>query len=188
MPKRTLRGEVRTRLQELTEGERREYSRQICAAVANTRAWENAMVILLFAPLPLEPDIDGLWAFGVGKRFCYPKISGKEMVPVEIKKMSELVLGKWNLREPSMDGPKILPHVLDLILVPGVAFSEQGERLGRGGGFYDRFLAEPELQAKKIGICFDLQIRANLPTEAHDCPVDGLVTESRVVAVRDDRL
>jgi 5-formyltetrahydrofolate cyclo-ligase len=188
MPKRTLRREIRALLGEITESERNEKSVRIREAIVGTDAWQNAGMVCLFAPQHFEPDIDALWAQASGKRLCYPKIYGDVIEPIEVEQLAGLVIGKWNLRVPASDGPKILPHRLDLVLVPGIAFSSRGERLGRGGGFYDRFLALPGLRAKKIGICFDLQIRDDLPLEAHDCAVDCVITESRVLTVSDVRL
>jgi len=91
----------------------------------------------------------------------------------------------------------ISPAQLDVIFVPGLAFSLSVERrdaeknarekssreiirLGRGGGFYDRLLAHPELRAKKIGVCFDAQIFPELPREPHDCLMDAVITETGI--------
>ena len=65
----------------------------------------------------------------------------------------------------------------DLVLVPGLAFTAEGERLGRGGGFYDRLLSSPGFRAFKVGVCFDRQMRETLPMEPHDQRVHRVVTE-----------
>ena len=67
---------------------------------------------------------------------------------------------------------------IDIILLPGVAFSRDGGRLGRGAGYYDRLLGHKGWRAKKTGICFDCQLVSELPVESHDHPVDCIVTES----------
>lgn len=103
---------------------------------------------------------------------------GTELEFRAVEDPKALVTRRWELREP--DPETSLPVALeeiDLLLVPGVAFTRSGRRLGRGGGFYDRLLADPELCAVSFGICFALQVVDNLPTEPHDRPVDRIVTE-----------
>jgi 5-formyltetrahydrofolate cyclo-ligase len=63
----------------------------------------------------------------------------------------------------------------DLVVVPGLAFTRCGKRLGRGGGFYDRALADLPKTVKRLGICFEFQVVEDLPTEPHDAPLDGLL-------------
>jgi 5-formyltetrahydrofolate cyclo-ligase len=68
-----------------------------------------------------------------------------------------------------------------VILVPGVAFTRAGQRLGRGGGYYDRLLSALPAKAVRLGVCFELQIVDELPSEPHDMRVDGVVTEREVL-------
>jgi 5-formyltetrahydrofolate cyclo-ligase len=87
----------------------------------------------------------------------------------------ELKTGKFGIPEP--ENPVFASEdELDLILVPGVVFDRSGNRIGRGGGFYDRLL--PMYKAKRVGICFDVQLTDAIPAEAHDIPVDCVVTET----------
>jgi 5-formyltetrahydrofolate cyclo-ligase len=93
-----------------------------------------------------------------------------------VKEISELKPSRWNLREPDALPENVAPlEAVDLLLVPGVAFTRDGRRLGRGGGFYDRLLAEPALRAVKIGICFAPQLVTELPVDPHDRAVDFVV-------------
>jgi 5-formyltetrahydrofolate cyclo-ligase len=69
----------------------------------------------------------------------------------------------------------VAPEEIDLILIPGLAFTRKGERLGRGGGYYDRFLARVGLRAVKLGICFKEQLLEELPIESHDARVDRVL-------------
>jgi len=90
---------------------------------------------------------------------------------------SELKKGNFGILEPKK--PVFAPKMLDLILIPGVAFDQNGGRIGRGGGFYDRLL--PQYRALKVGICFDFQCLETVPSESHDCTVDCLVTEFKIL-------
>jgi 5-formyltetrahydrofolate cyclo-ligase len=67
------------------------------------------------------------------------------------------------------------------VIVPGLAFDSRGRRLGRGGGFYDRFLSQPDLTAVTCGVALEAQILEDLPREPHDVPVDLLITEERTI-------
>ena len=93
--------------------------------------------------------------------------------------------GRWNLMEPDPEHCTVVaPAEIDLLLVPGLAFSRAGGRLGRGGGFYDRFLSEVHPRAVKLGVCFHVQLFPELPLEAHDCAMDQIVTEAEVIRCR----
>jgi 5-formyltetrahydrofolate cyclo-ligase len=75
------------------------------------------------------------------------------------------------------------PASVDVVVVPGLAFAEDGGRLGQGGGWYDRFLARARDGCVAIGVCFDAQVVLDLPVADHDVPVDVVVTESRVIRI-----
>jgi len=174
---------------------RAEKSRAIVAAIAaqpfyaqlqtigttvERRATRPCDVIALFDPLPSEPNIELLWEWGL-REFCYPRITGESLEFVAVSMLEDLAPSAWNpnIREPQIrDETIVAPSAMDLILVPGLAFTRDGCRLGRGGGFYDRLLAARAPHTLALGICFDLQIVAALPTEAHDQRVDAVITES----------
>ena len=80
-------------------------------------------------------------------------------------------------REPVAEARLVSPEEIGLILVPGLAFTRDGRRLGRGGGFYDRYLAGLSAPTVKLGVCFHGQLRETLPEEAHDQRVDAVATE-----------
>ena len=81
-----------------------------------------------------------------------------------------------------VDGARIDPGDLQLVLVPGMAFDRSGRRLGRGGGFYDRFLARLAPGTLKIGFCFRCQVLEEIPTSDHDRLVDAIVTADGLTA------
>ena len=178
MTKADLRRELRIRLKTLGDA-RAEKSRAITAAIAAHPAFHQAETVALFAPLPSEPDIEPLWEKS-GHRFCYPRVTGAEIEFVAVRDLAELAPAAWNplLREPAAGQRLIAPAEVALILVPGLAFTRDGRRLGRGGGYYDRLLALHQPHAIALGICFDLQIVPDLPCEPHDQTVDAVLTES----------
>ena len=169
MTKPEIRKSVRLRIRPLTKEALAEKSADICRAVTAARDWSQARVIGLFAPLCLEPNVELLWANAGSRTVCYPRVDGDRLSFHRVTDRSALVESRWKLREPPrLDDAVIGPGEIDLLLVPGLAFTEEGHRLGRGGGYYDRFLAEPTLRAVTFGICFSEQIVASLPVEEHD--------------------
>lgn len=176
-----LRREMRARVRALAP-ERPEKSRAICERIAEHPAFAAGRVIGVFAPLPGEPDVELLWEKG-GRGFCYPRVVGEEIEFVAVPRLADLTAAAWNvhIREPVDALLEIVEAVkIDLLLVPGLAFTRAGLRLGRGGGFYDRFLAGLPAQTVKLGVCFDAQLIGDLPWEPHDQRVDAVVTESGV--------
>ena len=158
---------------------RAEKSRAIAAAISSHPAWNRANTIALFSSLPSEPDLTALWEKG-RHRFCYPRIEIDHMQFCEVLSVNELGMGTRNLNilEPASHSTRVVaPEEIDLILVPGLAFTRDGQRLGRGGGYYDRYLGRLSASTVKLGVCFECQIEATLPLDEHDQQVHAVVTE-----------
>ena len=168
----------------MTPDARAEKSARLCAAITESAAWRSARTIAIFAPLPREPDVELLWMHGDGKKFACPRVTEGRLDLFRVASLYELAPGAFGVREPvAKIEHAVAPETLDLILVPGVAFTRSGERLGRGGGFYDRLLASLPSHTCRIGVCFDAQILPELPVETHDQRVDFLATESGLLPV-----
>ena len=177
LTKAELRHSMRDRLP-LPPDLRGEQSARICATIAALPQWQVARRVALFAPQPREPDIEQLWAQVAGKMVAYPRVENETLVLHSVGSLHELQSGKWGLREPAADSASlIVPQSVDVILVPGIAFTRTGARCGRGGGYYDRLLSELAPSAFKIGVCFPLQLVGELPTEPHDYWVDRVIWE-----------
>lgn len=135
--------------------------------------YQNAAVVMLFAPLWDEVDVKPLFkrALDAGKRVILPTIVDGDIVPVELKCDTEWRVGEYDIAEPQAE-----PYMgkIDMVLVPGVAFDNSGNRLGRGKGFYDRFLVNYPT-ASKIGICFEFQMLDEIPTEPFDLKMDEVI-------------
>ena len=174
MTKPELRKAIRVRLAAMPPGLAAQKSARICQAVAHTPEWLHARVVAFYAPLPSEPNIDLLWAV-LGKRtVCYPRIAGDDLVFIQVPGREALLeSARWNLLEPPhRDEHVVSPGEIDLFFVPGMAFTADGHRMGRGKGYYDRLLARPERRAPAFGICFSEQVVPHLPLETHDQPVN----------------
>jgi 5-formyltetrahydrofolate cyclo-ligase len=177
-----LRRQMRLRLGD-SAGQAAEKSQAIVTAIVAHPAWARARVLSLYSALPGEPDLAALWKGAPPRRFCYPRIEAGGMTFFEVESPGELVPGPWHPRicEPVFDPARLVPpEKIDLILVPGLAFTRDGWRLGRGGGFYDRYLASLSAGAMKLGVCFQCQLVESLPAEAHDQRVHAIVTENGI--------
>jgi 5-formyltetrahydrofolate cyclo-ligase len=142
-----------------------------------------ARFLMGFLPTPDEPDLTEVLGRGpVGRKtLCLPRVdwAAGTMVPVAVTSLDEgIAPGRHGLREP-VGGTAIDPKDLGVVIVPGLAFDERGNRLGRGGGFYDRFLATTP--AFRIGVCFEVQLAPSVPAGPLDVPMDAVVTERRVI-------
>ena len=177
--KRALRKRISDALTNLDR--RAERSQSLCNALIAHPAWQNASTVAIFASMQSEPDVELLWPHADAKRLCYPVITPEGLEFVAVDSADRLQPGRWGIREPIRETQSLVPaNQLDLVVVPGAAFTLTGERLGRGGGFYDRVLVSTGFRAFKAGVCFDAQIVPALPSESHDQRVDCVVTESGV--------
>ena len=180
--KTTIRANIRQALSLLSREQIEQDSLQACAAVLSLGEYHSARTIMLY--LPLSDEIDCLpiarQAWQDGKIVLVPKVDWGEhqMIAVRMDSLAQAKpTGKHGLRE--VDRSDAWPiEQIDLAIVPGLAFDRKGNRLGRGGGFYDRFLASSNLKAVTCGVAFDCQVLETLPVHAHDRPVDMLATPS----------
>lgn len=145
--KAQLRTEMRALRRAVDRPEQR--SAVICEHLAGLAALADAHAVMVFTPVPGEPDVRAFAAR------CHDE--GRTVVVPE-------------------DEPE--PAAIDLVLVPGVAFTADGWRLGQGGGWYDRFLPMLRPEAVTVGVAFAAQVVDALPVEPHDVPVDHLVTDA----------
>ena len=183
--KDALRARMRQELARLTPEERRDRSARLVARLAAQPAWEAAQRVLLFAPLPAEPDLDLLWLGDAleDKECAYPRVAGPAIRLYFVGHVEELEPTRWGLREPAPVAAREADiRDFDVVLVPGLAFDQGGGRLGRGGGFYDRLLAERGPRSVVLGIGFDFQRVPELPRAPHDALMDYVCTEEGVSA------
>ena len=134
--------------------ERATRSRRIVERIISSERWQNAERVLLFSPMRTEPDIAPL---------TEPQNSSDKLVAI---------IPRTLRHEHELE----LPFAPDFVLVPGLAFSRDGHRLGRGGGFYDRLLAGRARAAAKVGVAFALQLHNDIPHAQHDVILDAVIT------------
>lgn len=180
--KQLLREQVRVGVKQLSANARAGAAVAICARLRTTAIWQAAQSVLMFAPLPDEPDLWPLLgeALKTGKQVALPSyVPGMDSyVARRVGDLArDLVVGKFGVREVAPGGAEIPLNQLDLVLVPGVAFDARGRRLGRGKGFYDRLLAD--VRGSKCGVAFDEQLVATVPVGPRDIPLNCILTPTR---------
>lgn len=116
-----------------------------------------------------------------GKRVYVPKILGKNMILIEITSLDNLIQNKFKILEPIGDKNEIDVDNLDLVIMPGIVFDRKGNRIGYGGGFYDRYLENSKSTLKKIALAYSIQLLENIDVENHDLKVDLIITEKEII-------
>ena len=184
--KQLFRKRIQAKLALLGEGERLEKSRQAVSRLLASAEYSGAQAVLAYDSFGVEVGIHEILEDCIqsGKKLGLPRTQKHDHsmtvhVISDLKK--DLEYNKLGFREPKIDLSKLPLKKIDLIIVPGIAFDLKGNRLGRGLGYYDRFLQSAELNAVICALAFECQVVPTLPTEAHDKRIDFLFTEDRVI-------
>ena len=172
MDKKELRKKIREQKRAMTLERIEEASRKLGELFRATELYRNAKTIYGYLPYNQEvrtvPMLEQ--ALADGKRVAVPKVYGDEMKFIYLTDLTQVAEGYAGIPEPVADGP-VADDPTALVLMPGLAFDKEGHRIGYGGGFYDKFLAQ-EPNHPTIALCYDFQMLGQLPTEEFDIPVD----------------
>ena len=184
LSKKDLRTRLKASLAALPADEVHQRSRQACNLLVAQPEFERSETVMVFLSLPTEINTTllVLRAWQKGKRVLAPRVSWEQrrMMPVEIRSLAEdLEDTQWNMRQP-LQGDPVPISMIDLVVVPGLGFDGAGNRLGRGRGFYDRFLAHPEFTGSTCAVAFEEQVVEAIPADPHDIRVDMLITDRHV--------
>ena len=177
MDKSEIRGEVRHRIKELNPEHRALSAIKIFATIEQNTHFADAECIALFASM--KDEVSTSYALKawmeMGKRIVVPRVEGDIMRFYDYSP-DKMQSGAFGIEEPTGE-IEVPAQDIDLIIVPARAFTRRGERLGRGGGFYDKYMSLSGFRAYKIGIAYSVQIFDSLPCDTHDIKVDEVVTE-----------
>lgn len=178
MTKKELRAAMRRKNLGITPSERAAASGRIFARAELSEAFGRARTVGVFCSLADEPDtLEALarWS-AAGRRLAVPRVEGDVMRFYEYDPRT-MCPGAFGIAEPGPEARLCEPRELDLVIVPGTAFTAVGARMGRGRGYYDKYLAQPEVHAVKIGVCYAHQLVGELPSEPHDVAMDCVITD-----------
>lgn len=178
------KNEIRYKMKSLRvvmpEPARRSAAEEVFERLEKTAAFLMSNNIMMYHSLPDELYThDFLKKWSGRKKFFLPRVNGVnlEVLPYE---ESRLELGSFHIEEPSGDNLTD-PEEIEMVVVPAVAFDRKGKRLGRGKGFYDRFLQTTK--ATKVGVGYEFQLMDELPTEPHDVAMDIVITQNTTIIV-----
>jgi len=180
--KEELRRQVRAAMAALPPARRALEEELVQAAIQAQPAWQAARTVLLYRAVAPELGVVGLTlaAWRAGKRVAFPRVAADGLALHEVRSWGELRPGRFGIPEPDAAAAAVDAAEVDVAVVPGVAFHPGGDRLGRGGGHYDRLL--PRLGGAAWGVAFDCQLVAELPRLPHDRPVHRVFAASLVGA------
>lgn len=171
-----LRREMRDSLRAMPLERRVAASTLLRRKIEDHPDFQKAGKIALFHPTPTEPDLLPLLATS-GKVFLFPLCHpDKSLTWHRVGLHGPWISSPFGIPEPDpIHSPAEEKPRFDLVLVPGLAFTPDGHRLGHGAGFYDRFLASIPPTTRTIGVCFSVQVKPILPVEPHDLPVNVVI-------------
>lgn len=199
--KSTLRRDARRRLAELPPDQVRARGAVVCRRILDSGMIRPGATVLLYLPVAGSAEVDlaevALWVASQGGRTCWPRIDWESSTMLPVHSPPDEVraeVRRHGVPEPAAGTPVAL-HDLDAILIPGLAFDAAGGRLGRGAGFYDRFLALLHRPADTsgrgsaprpwlCGVGFEEQIVPRVPMLAHDVRLDAIATDARLITVQ----
>jgi 5-formyltetrahydrofolate cyclo-ligase len=165
----------------LSPDERKTKSAEIEERLFSLPEFRNARTVLFFASFRSEVETLPMVrrALANGKRVVLPKVRRSDLELFEVHDVErDIAPGAWGIPEPRESRP-VRVEDIDLIVVPGAAFDERGNRIGYGAGFYDKLL--PLYRGRTVALAFELQMVSAVPAAAHDIPVHMIVTEKRVI-------
>lgn len=186
MIKNQIRAAMKFFLAGLSPAERHARSLAACQQLLSTREFKHSQMIMIFLSMATEVETSALAvkAWQEGKSVAAPRVDwdGKRMDPVEIRSLDVGMRTTGpGVREP-VAGTIVPLGVIDMVVVPGLAFDRRGYRVGRGRGFYDRFLSQRDFEGIRCGLCFQEQLQhETIQAEPHDIPMDLIITDREVI-------
>lgn len=179
MEKKIIRREVRAAIRALTDEQSKIESCRIVERLVGLITERRPRTVALFAPLPDEANILPLLS-RLDCRIVLPRVEaqpGDDTPRMEFYDYSPETMaeGAYGIAEPQGTTPCEASQI-DLMVIPGIAFTPAGDRLGRGKGFYDCYLSREGFRALRVGVCYGCQLREKLPTDPHDRQVDVVIT------------
>jgi len=160
------------------------WSEQIQSRALALDCYRSAAAIALYSPIQNEVDTGNLLdhALASGKRVFLPRWLEQGFGFCQITSRSELSAGRFGILEPAgAMGLADADRQSLLVFVPGVVFDTRGNRLGRGGGSYDRLIAQFTARARIVGLAYELQIVDAVPAQSWDCGMHFIITEERTI-------
>lgn len=183
--KNEIRSEFKLKRREMNAFDCDKLSDMICDRIINLKCYKKASNILIYSPIQNEVNLRKVvtHAKSLDKNIYLPKVNGDDMEFYKLTSLADLQIGSYNILEPSQ-GQLYNNSPDSIILIPGIAFSANGARIGFGKGYYDRYLSQKAFDTK-IGVAYEWQTARQWNTNKFDINMDMIVTENREVYVNE---
>lgn len=184
MAKEKIRSKIQGKLKGLSLTDKKNIEMDLFNILTKSSLWKKATSIGLTISTDIEwdtkPIIEHAWE--QNKKIAVPKchVQTKQLIFYEINSFNELISGYANIKEPDpLKTKEVQKHMIDLLIVPGLAFDKLGYRIGFGGGYYDRLLQNTNMLT--VSLVSELQLIDNVPKDHFDIPVNYLITETNII-------
>lgn len=181
LTKKEIRQQILKKRRAMTEENVQQLSECICSKIQETTEYKDAENICLYMPIDNEVDVTMLaqHAWESGKTLWLPKTNGTAMDFFKFDQDTSFVTGAYGVMEP-VSSEILEPDMKTVVLMPGVAFSKEGDRVGYGGGYYDRYLSGGT-GCITVAVCYEFQIFEELPAEEHDIKPEMIISETSYI-------
>ncbi len=184
--KQAIRKEVLEKRKAIDLWQKKDWDEKIVASIMAHPLYEKASAIMLYMAMPQEISVDLLVevAISAGKKVGLPRVNrqAKRLHVHQFAKDDQLIAGVYGIREPDAGAPEMHLSEFDLLIMPGLAFGENGERIGYGGGYYDRLIDQQDDRPFLLAVAYDWQLYPKLPVTPEDQRIDGVVTPTKVIS------
>lgn len=179
--KKVIRKEILSIRKKMTESEVSDLSKLICESIIKTDIFKACQNICIYSPINNEVDVFYLIEDCLlnNKSIYLPKTLEEDIEFYKFTSKNELTVGRYNILEPVSD-IKLIPDSNTLIIMPGSVFSISKDRIGYGGGYYDRYLSNYPM-CKTLAVAYDFQVLPSIPIESHDQKTDTIITDCRII-------
>ena len=188
MDKNILRREAINKRNELYLEIKSKYDNLILKKVIDSDIYKNSESIFIYVSFGSEVDTKEIinYALMDNKKIYVPKTdkSKKEMKAIRIHSLDKMIVDKWGILEPIDVDKNKFGEKFDLIIMPGVVFDRSGNRIGYGGGYYDKYISAIKCKSVKLALAYDFQVINKIESEEHDINVDCIITNDKFIYIK----
>ena len=187
MEKKKVREEIIKKRNKFSLEIKKEYDELIFKQLINSDIYNKSKKIFTYVSFGSEVDTKGFieYALSDNKEIYVPKTDkvNKEMIAIKINSLSNMNVDNWGILEPKDVDKNKIGKEFDLIIMPGVAFDRYGNRIGYGGGYYDKYISQIEDLSNRISLAYDFQVVKSIESESHDIKVNGIITNDEFIMI-----
>ena len=190
--KKNIREEIIDKRNNLILDIKQNYDSLIFKVIINSEIYKKSKKIFTYISFGSEVDTIKLikYSFSNNKEVYVPKINKqtKDMIALKIHNFNNMSVDKWGIIEPKSVDKSNMGTDFDLIIMPGIAFDKQGNRIGYGGGYYDKYISKLNNASNLLALAYDFQIIQDIESESHDIKVDFILTNKGFIKVNVEKV